>query len=140
MPYSLQVSPTEPFYEKKLEYDHKFLVDKKKKKTKKNRDWWKFLWKKSFVTSSFIGCFCPIKIYLVIYLFVFSLLCKVKTKNPARTSISSLFLNTVNCKPFGIYMFSVNMSNVWDLLKVDNENIRTTLDWDPCKSTKNQNS
>ena len=38
MPYSLQVSPTEPFYEKKLEYDHKFLVDKKKKK-KKNRDW-----------------------------------------------------------------------------------------------------
>ena len=34
MPYSLQVSPTEPFYEKKLEYDHKFLVDKKKK-TKK---------------------------------------------------------------------------------------------------------
>ena len=35
MPYSLQVSPTEPFYEKKLEYDHKFLVDKKKKNPKK---------------------------------------------------------------------------------------------------------
>ena len=33
MPYCLQVSPTEPFYEKKLEYDDKFLVDKKKKKT-----------------------------------------------------------------------------------------------------------
>ena len=39
MPYSLQVSPTEPFYEKKLEYDDKFLIDKKKKKTKKKRDW-----------------------------------------------------------------------------------------------------
>ena len=36
MPYSLQVSPTEPFYEKKLEYDDKFLIDKKKKKQKKN--------------------------------------------------------------------------------------------------------
>ena len=35
MPYCLQVSPTEPFYEKKLEYDDKFLVDKKKKKKKK---------------------------------------------------------------------------------------------------------
>ena len=35
MPYSLQVSPTEPFYEKKLEYDHKFLADKKKKTQKK---------------------------------------------------------------------------------------------------------
>ena len=34
MPYCLQVSPTEPFYEKKLEYDDKFLVDKKKKKKK----------------------------------------------------------------------------------------------------------
>lgn len=32
MPYSLQVSPTEPFQEKKLEYDDKFLVDKKKQK------------------------------------------------------------------------------------------------------------
>ena len=46
MPYSLQVSPTESFYEKKLEYDDKFLVDKKKKKKKKKRIGEKFLGKK----------------------------------------------------------------------------------------------
>ena len=57
MPYSLQVSPTEPFYEKKLEYDHKFLVDKKKKKPKKTGHFESFCGKKVLLQVHLLAAF-----------------------------------------------------------------------------------